>query len=439
MPTRTASRPPAARPRKPSTVEVPTWLAVAASGTLGGLLLLLWSLKRRTPLWKLPDEHGIASLGRTVAGLTQSTIVDGNGVELVENGAFFDRLFADIAAAERTIHLQTFLAKEGETTRRLTAALAERAAAGVRVRLLLDANGGRGYGDEAIAHLRATGAKVAFFRPLHPRSLGRVNNRDHRKMSIVDGRIGWVGGHCFTDCWLGDAEDAQHYRDISARVCGPVVAQMQAAFAEHWVEQTGETFGGDACFPALAPCGDDPAHLVFVTPAGGPSCVSLLFSMAIRAASERITLQNPYFLPDPEDRKELIAAARRGVKVRIMAPAPSASDAPIVQHAGHHHFGSLLAAGVEIYEYEHTLLHQKVIAVDGVWAAVGSSNFDDRSFEINDEVMLVVHGERIAAELEAVFARDAAHARRVELADWQGRTWRHKLLDFSTYLVNEQL
>jgi cardiolipin synthase len=434
-----SSAPLSSRDVSPGTVEVPFWVAGAAGATFGGLLLLLWSLKRRTPLWKLPDQHGIADLGRTIAGLTQSTLCDGNAVELVQNGAFFDRLLADIAAAENSVHVETFLCKEGEATRRLAVALAERARAGVTVRVLLDANGGRGFGDEGLRQIREAGASVSFFRPLRARTLGRVNKRDHRKLAILDGRIGWVGGHCLTDHWLGDAEDDQHYRDISARVQGPVVAQMQAAFAEHWIEETGETFGGDDCFPPLEPRGDATAHAVWASPASAPSCVSLLFTLAIHGAAKSITLQNPYFLPDPEDRRLLTAAARRGVHVRVMAPSPGASDAPFVQHAGHHHFGDLLAAGVEIYEYQRTLLHQKVITVDGVWSAVGSANFDDRSFEINDEVMLVVHGESLARELEEIFERDLAHARRMHLEDWHERSWRHKLADLSLYLVNEQL
>jgi cardiolipin synthase len=436
-PHRPSAAPPTARSR--STVEVPRWAVAATGATVGGLLLLLYSLKRRTPVFELPRQHGIGDLGRTIAGLTQSTICDGNAIELVENGCYFDRLFADIAAAEHSVHVQTFLAQEGESTRRLADALVERARAGVKVRLLLDASGGRKFGDGDLQRIRDAGGSVAMFRGLKLTSLGRLNNRDHRKMAIVDGKLGWVGGHCFTDCWLGNGDALKNYRDVSARVEGPVVAQLQAAFAEHWIEETGETFSGDACFPALEPRGDTPAHLVWVSPAGGPSCVSLLFSLGMRCAAESITLQNPYFLPDPEDRKELIAAARRGVRVRVMTPAPEASDAPFVQHAGHHHFGSLLEAGVEIWEHERTLLHQKGFTVDGVWTAIGSSNFDDRSFEINDEVMLVAHGRDTAAAFEAIFERDLEHCRRVSLDSWKSRAWPHRLLDLSCYLVNEQL
>ena len=417
--------------RSTRTIEVPVWVAATAGGAVGALLLLLWSLKRHSPLLELPDQHGIEDLERTIAGLTQSSLCEGNGVELVQNGAFFDRMLADVAAAEHSVHLQTFLSEEGEVTRRVADALCDRARAGVAVRLLLDAGGSRRFGKDGLARLEEAGVEVSRFRGLHLRSIGRINNRDHRKLCIVDGRIGWIGGHCLSDYWLGEAEDKQHYRDVSARVRGPVVAQMQAAFAEHWIEETGETFGGDAYFPHLDRCGDTRAHVVWVTPAGAPSCVSLLYSLAIRGAANTLTLQNPYFLPDPEDRKELAAAARRGVRVRIMMPTPGASDAPIVQHASHHHYGTLLRGGVKLYDYGRTLLHQKIIVIDGKCASIGSTNFDDRSFEINDEVSLVVYDKNIAKELEDTFERD--------LERWQHRPWHHKLVDFSLYLVNEQL
>lgn len=426
-------------PTPPRSVEVPFWLASLAGTAIGALLLVLWSLKRRSPLLKLPEIDDLDSLGRTIAGLTQSTLCPGNAVALVENGTFFERMLADVAAAERSVHLQTFLSEEGEVTERVCAALCERARAGLPVRLMIDAGGSRNFGADGLTRLRDAGVEVERFRRLRPLNLGRLNNRDHRKLCVVDGRIGWVGGHCLTDNWLGEAQDPDHYRDVSVRVRGPVVAQLQAAFGEHWVEETGKTFGGDAFFPNLDEVGDTPAHAVWVSPAGAPSCVSLLYSLAIRGARKSITLQNPYFLPDVEDRELLAGAARRGVRVRVMMPSPAASDAPAVQHASHHNFGSLLEAGVEIYEYQRTLLHQKTITIDGAWSAVGSANFDDRSFEINDEVMLAMHGERVAAELEAIFARDLAHARRVRLDEWRQRGWSHRLVDFSAYLVNEQL
>jgi cardiolipin synthase len=241
------------------------------------------------------------------------------------------------------------------------------------------------------------------------------------------------------DTWLGDAEDKQHFRDISARVEGPVVAQLQSTFAENWIEETGEVPAGKKIFPELQPAGDMKAHVVWTSPAGSPSTLKLLHYMAIHAAKTSITLQNPYFLPDPDARDSLVAAAKRGVKVRVMIPATTATDSRIVQHASHHHYGTLLKGGVRLFDYGKTLLHQKVMVVDGLWAAVGSTNFDDRSFEVNDEVTLVVYDERIARELEETFERDLADAEEVQFEPWKRRPWMHKITDFAAFLLNEQL
>jgi cardiolipin synthase A/B len=424
------------------TVTLPWWVLALLGLAIALLLLLYWSVKhRRRPRVTLTchGEGGVAELERSIAGLTQGTLCAGNRIDLVEDGAFFDRLYADIAAAQSTVHVESFLAKEGEVTRALADALIGKSRHGVKVRLMLDASGGRHFGKEPLRRLKEAGVDVRFYHPPRLSTLGRLNNRDHRKLAILDGRIGWVGGHCLVDSWLGCGEDKKHFRDLSARVEGPVVSQLQAAFAENWIEESGELFAGDGCFPPLDEVGPASAHAVWLSPAGTPSSVELLFFLAIRTARQKITIQNPYFLPDPDERRALIDAVERGVQVRVMLPAASASDAPLVQHASHHHYGTLLGGGVEIYEYERTLLHQKVMTVDGIWSAIGSTNFDDRSFEINDEVMLAVSDPGVARELEAVFARDLEHARRVNLAEWRKRSVPHRLLDFATYLINEQL
>jgi cardiolipin synthase len=304
---------------------------------------------------------------------------------------------------------------------------------------MLDGSGGRKFGKQALADMCDAGVKVQKYHPIELRNLGILNNRDHRKIFIIDGRIGYVGGHCLVDTWLGDAEDKQHFRDISARVEGPVVAQLQSTFAENWIEESGEVPAGKHIFPELPPAGDMKAHVVWTSPAGSPSTLKLLHYMAIHAAKNSITIQNPYFLPDPDARDSLVAAAKRGVNVRIMIPATTASDSRIVQHASHHHYGTLLKGGVKLFDYGRTLLHQKVMVIDGRWAAVGSTNFDDRSFEVNDEVTLVVYDERIARELEETFERDLADAKEVHFEPWKKRPWTHKITDFTAFLFNEQL
>lgn len=419
---------------------VPAWIAAALALLNVLLAVMFWSVKRR----RNPRLHGtsqdpIGELLRSIAGITQTTLTEGNGIELVENGRFFDRLHEDLEQARETIHLETFLTKQGEVTRKLTDILCRRAGEGVRVRLLLDGTGGRHYGDADLERLRDAGVEVCRFHPIRPANLGLWNARDHRKLVVIDGRIGYVGGHCLTDFWLGDAEDRHHYRDISARVQGPVVAQMQAAFCENWIEETGDVPAGAEHFPELGPAGDVKAHLVWASPIGMPSAVKLLYWTAISAARERITIQNPYFLPDPDAREALAAAVGRGVEVRVMIPATHVSDASYVQHASHHHYGTLLEAGVELYDYNRTLLHQKVMVVDGSWSIVGSANFDDRSLEVNDEVVLAMYSRDVAGQLEAIFERDREESTRMDLESWKARPWKHKLLDFTTFLFNEQM
>ncbi|HEX8620246.1 MAG TPA: phospholipase D-like domain-containing protein [Thermoanaerobaculia bacterium] len=422
------------------TVAVPLWLLAIIALFVVALVIAVWSIKRRRrPHLNFEGDGDIHGLIPSIVGMTQGTALGGNRVELIQNGAFWDRVIADLEAARLSIHYETFLSVEGELTRRMTEVLCRKAGEGVEVRLMLDGSGGKKFGKQSLAQLRKAGVKVQKYHRLAIRNLGILNNRDHRKIFVVDGRIGYVGGHCLVDTWLGDAEDKTHFRDISARVEGPVVAQLQSTFAENWIEERGEVFAGEKYFPELEACGESRAHVVWTSPAGSPSTLKILHYMAIQAARKRITIQNPYFLPDPDARAALLAAVKRGVEVRIMIPSTNASDAKFVQHASHHHYGTLLKGGVKLFDYERTLLHQKVIVVDSCWAAIGSTNFDDRSFEVNDEVSLVVYDERIARELEQIFEDDLRHSTAVELAPWRKRSSLHKAIDLGAFLFNEQL
>lgn len=421
-------------------VDVPMWLVVVVALAIVALVVILWSVKRRRrPHLALVSEGDLHELIPSIVGATQGTLIEGNAIELHQNGAFWEAVFRDIEEAKASIHYETFLSKEGELTRRMSRVLCQKAREGVDVRVMLDGSGGKEFGKQGLTDMCDAGVTVQKYHPIELRNLGILNNRDHRKIFIIDGRIGYVGGHCLVDTWLGDAEDKKHFRDISARVEGPVVAQLQSAFAENWIEECGEVPAGKKVFPELEPAGDMKAHVVWTSPAGSPSTLKLLHYMAIHAAKKSITIQNPYFLPDPDARDALLAAVKRGVKVRIMIPATTASDSKIVQHASHHHYGTLLKGGVTLFDYEKTLLHQKVMTVDRCWAAVGSTNFDDRSFEVNDEVTLVVYDERIALELEETFERDLEHAKEMHFEPWKKRPWTHKITDFAAFLFNEQL
>ena len=419
-------------------VTLPLWVFALGMLTMAALFLIVWSLKRR----RRPDLKGVrggSTVMPTVAGLIQSTIVGGNSVQVLQNGEFFDRLFADIEAAQSTINIETFLCKAGEVTRKLTELLLKKRKEGVEVRMLVDGSGGKGYGKKDVKRLTEAECCVRKFHPFVISNLGRFNERTHRKMAIIDGRIGYIGGHCLVDSWLGNAQDKKHFRDISARIRGPVVNQLQSAFTDNWIEETGEVIAGEKFFPELQSAGSMKAQIVFVLGKGGPSTLKLLHYIAIQEAKKSITIQNPYFLPDPDARDALLAAVKRGVEVRVMIPATDATDAKLVSHASHHHYGTLLKGGVRIFDYEKTLLHQKVFTIDHAWSSIGSTNFDDRSFEINREISLVVHDEGIAKQLEETFEEDAKFATERSLEQWKDRPALHKLKDGSAFLLNEQL
>jgi cardiolipin synthase len=418
------------------------WTAVFAllSGALAIVLgLVLWSVRRhRDPVMRVDCEQPIDELVPSLAGLSLATPIAGNAVELLENATFFDAMLAAIGTARRSVHFETFLWKDGALSRRLVAALTERARAGVVVRVLLDAIGSKEVRGPIAEQLRAAGCRVEFFHRRSLRHLGMLNDRTHRKMVIVDGVEAFVGGHCIVDHWIEEIGRGG-VADLSLRLRGPIVHAVQAAFSENWMGHTGELFVGDAVFPPLPPAGDLVIHAAFVKPEGSAPAVKVLHHAAICLARQRIWIQNPYFIPEPATIVAFGEAVARGVDVRVLMPSADASDNALVQHAGHRNFERLLRAGVRLFEYPSALLHQKVMTIDGVWSAVGSSNFDDRSFETNDEITLGILDRGLAGQLDAIFQRYASDAVEVTLDRWRRRGVWHKVKDHAAYTINELL
>lgn len=421
-------------------VTVPLLALAVLVITVLVLSLIIWSIKkRRHPRLTIHDHEGIPGVIPSIAGLTHSDVVEGNKIDLLQDGEFFKELIKSIGKARESINFETFLWKHGKLSKEIVDVLCRKAKEGVEVRVLLDGSGGSGIGKDEKKCMRDAKITVETFNRMHAGNIGRINQRDHRKVVVIDGKVGFVGGHCIVDTWLGKAEDKKHFRDISVKVEGPIVNRIQSAFSENWIEETGEVIAGTKFFPKLDSKGTCSTHLAYTTPSGSSSAVELLHYLAIDAATKQILIQNPYFLPDPEAIKMLEKAVERGVVVKVMLPSEDASDNPLVQHASHHHFGTLLKRGVRIFEYQRTLLHQKVMTVDHIWSAVGSTNFDDRSFELNDEVSLCIIDEGIARELEKTFEKDAADAKERFFDEWSKRSLWHKLVDGSAYLINEQL
>lgn len=415
-----------------------------ASALLLGIIVLLglviWSIKRHhSPKLKIECGASIDTLMPSLSGLTLGSATTGNSVELLHNGAFFDVLIERIGAAQQTVHFETFLWKEGVLGQRMANALSERARAGLKVRVLLDATGSKKIGKGERKQMEDAGCKVVMFHERSICNIGVMNDRDHRKLAVLDGKEAFVGGHCVVDTWLGDAEDGKHFADLSVRLHGPIVHSVQAAFSENWGGQTGELFVGDDVFPELAPTGKVSIHAAYAKPEGSAAAVKILHHTVICLAKKRIWIQNPYFIPEPEAIDAFGEAVKRGVDVRVMMPSTSGSDNPMVQHAGHRNFEKLLKCGVRLFEYPHTLLHQKVMTIDGVWSAIGSSNFDDRSFDTNDEITLGIQDEVLAGQLDAVFEKYVARCQEIELKAWQQRGLWHKFKDNLFYVFNEVL
>ena len=421
-------------------VRMPIIVATGLLLTLITAAVFIWSIKREPEATlRIEDAGELRVLIPSMVGLTHSSLDEGNHVEILHNGDVFASMLRDIAAARESVHLETFIWEDGSLTRQLSELLARKAREGVSVRVLVDASGGRDLDGEMLESLEAAGVKAAHFHPIRFRNLGRINNRDHRKLVIVDGRIGYTGGFGFSDSWLGDASNKKEYREISIRVTGPAVNRLQGAFSENWVEETGEVPAADEYFPRLPPTGPTPMQVVYTSPTGSISSVEILYHLAIGGARKEILIQNPYLLPSHQTMALLEDAVDRGVRVRIMVPSLAVTDSSLVQHASHVDYGKLIEAGIEIWEYDRTLLHQKVIVIDGIWSSLGSTNLDDRSFELNDEVNVGIIDPAIAEQLREAFAADLQHAHRATLEQWKDRTLWHRAVDRMAYLGRSQL
>ncbi|MEA2415610.1 MAG: cardiolipin synthase [Thermoanaerobaculia bacterium] len=422
-------------------IRVPLVLFVAMIVALIGLTILLWSAERgEDPQLNVKNVGDFSTLLPSIIGLTQSSLDAGNKIQLLENGdEFFPLLLRDIAAAKESVHVESYIWWKGEICNRLARAMAAKAKEGVEVRLLVDASGGHKMDKELEKLMLDSGVKLVRFHRPTLANLGRLNNRDHRKEMIIDGRIGYIGGFGLAEEWTGHGQDKDHWRDAGLRVEGPIVNRLQGAFSENWIEETGEIMAGEKYFPHLPIAGSTPAHLAYTSPTGGVSSVQVLYYLAIKGAKHEIIIQNPYLLPDDDALQALAEAVKRGVDVKVMVPATTSTDSPIVQHASHHRYGLLLQKGIKIFEYKKTLLHQKVIIVDGVWSCVGSTNFDRRALQLNDEVSMGVLDAGLASQLKGVFNDDLKFCEERHAEEWNHRGLWHKAEDGLAYLASSQL
>ncbi|MGJ4802182.1 phospholipase D-like domain-containing protein [Luteimonas sp. SDU82] len=380
---------------------------------------------------KVEHRHDVADpqFKREMSVLLGPAILPGNRVQAFHNGdEIFPAMLEAIRAARHTITMETYIYWSGEIGREVADALCERAKAGVRVHLVVDWAGSLKMEDDLLELMQEGGVRLERYRPLRWYNIGRLNNRTHRKLLVVDGRIGFTGGVGIADQWTGHAQDPDHWRETHFRVEGPVVAQMQAAFNDNWIKTTGELLNGEAYFPELAPVGDMDAHLFIASPAGGSESMHMMYLTAVAAACTSIDLCAAYFVPDPLIAQALLAARRRGVRVRVLLPGEHI-DSETVRYASKASWGELLAGGVEIHEYRPTMIHVKLLVVDGEMVSVGSTNFDIRSFRLNDEASLNVYDYAFAARMTEAFERDLEQARQYDLETWKRRPLRQKLAE----------
>jgi cardiolipin synthase len=376
---------------------------------------------------------------RSLGVLLGPPLVEGNKVEVLLNGdQIFPAMLKAIREAKKTITFETYIYWSESIGKEFADALAERARAGVKVHLMLDYIGSLKMDDASMASLKKAGVQLHRYHKPVWWKLARLNNRTHRKLLIVDGRIGFTGGVGIADKWRGNGQDEDHWRDTHFRVEGPVVGQMQAVFNDNWTKATGVVLDGEDYFPALASKGSSPAQMFSSSITGGGESMHLMYLMAITAARRSIHLSNSYFVPDELAVKALVAAAKRGVDVRIITPG-KIIDSDVVRAASRDRWGELLKAGVKMAEYQPTMYHVKALVVDSLLVSVGSTNFDNRSFSLNDEANLNVLDPVFAKEQEAVFERDWLSAKPISLKQWEDRPLTDKAAGKLADLVGAQL
>lgn len=417
-------------------------IAITALVTLVGVVVVLnltgseKRVKRQIGhLYSINDPQ----FQRTMGVMLGPVILPGNRFDVYVNGdEIFPPMLAAIASARRSISFETYIYWSGQIGKKFADALAERAQAGVKVHVLLDWVGSSKMDKQYLATMQQAGVDVRRYNEPRWYNLNKLNNRTHRKILVVDGLTGFTGGVGIATEWTGHAQDPEHWRDTHFGVVGPVAAQMQAVFADNWVKATGVVLHGGDYFPQISAAGDGAAQMFASSPSGGSESMELMYLLIINAAARTIDLSAAYFVPDEISRDAIVEALKRGVRVRIITPGPH-TDAETVRRASRALWGDLLAAGAEIYEYQPTMYHAKVLVADELLVSVGSTNFDDRSFRLNDEASLNIFDEKFARRQVEIFDHDLARSNRMTLEQWRSRPFAEKVWEHAAALLGPQL
>jgi cardiolipin synthase len=414
----------------------------------GGLRLLVFAIfafpvsgcshifsDKRTSYTYKPDYGVDSAEFRRSLDVLGNEMVPYNNAVLLENGdGSFPAMLGAIRAARESINMELFIFNEGKIATEFAHALADKAREGVEVRLLLDDFGS--HPGPLSDLMEKAGVKLRWYKPLRIYSIYKLGKRTHRKILTVDGRIGFTGGFAIDDRWRGNAGNPDEWRDTNVQVEGPVVAQLQAIFMEDWVHTTGEVLHGSEQFPPTPAGGTMLAQAIASSRSDSSSKAKLLYYMAIQAARKTIWIENAYFVPDGQIRRGLVHAVERGVDVRVLVPGPHI-DVPIVRAASRFHYGELLDGGVKIYEYRPTMMHNKVMVVDGIWTTIGSINFVNRSMRKNAEANVAIYDQGFAALVEKSILADLEKSEIFTRAKWKKRGLLARLSETVFWLFSE--
>lgn len=420
-------------------------MAIAAAASVGAAGVIAAARRRSGYAEQGYELDGELDVGapeflRALEALTGAPVSEGNHLEVLINGdQIFPALLETIGATTKTLNLLTFVYWRGEIAVDVAEAVSERARAGVRCNVLLDAFGAARMDVRLVEAMQDAGVRVEYFRPIRPYSLAKADHRTHRKVIVADGAVGMTGGVGIATEWTGNAHDADHWRDTHVRVTGPVVRALQGAFLENWLEATGELLAGDGFLPELEPVADGaPMQVVVSGPGVNHTNTEAMYFLAIASARRTIRMTTAYFAPRPMFVEALRSAARRGVDIQIIVPGPHI-DKQIVRTAGRAVYRSLLDAGISIHEYQPTMLHAKTLVIDGRWCSIGSANFDNRSFSLNDEATLCVQSTRAADQLGEAFQADLARSQKIQEDRWARRAPHHRVAEAAAGLLRREL
>jgi cardiolipin synthase len=400
------------------------WIALTLAFLALVVIFCLFFIRRHTIPYKIEHSFSVSDpefIGSALA-LSDPVLVAGSKIELLQNGdEYFPAMLAAIHGAQKTVNFEAYIFYSDNVGRQFRDALIERARAGVEVRVLLDGIGsGWNLKNSDVKMLKDAGCKFAYYHPTHSWRVDRTNRRSHRRILVVDGKVGFTGAVGFAAQWSGHAQDPKHWRDVQARVEGPLVARLQAAFQEHWIKTFGEGLSGAGQFPALSSAGDLKAQVV-LSRSFSMAPIPLLEAVAFASAEKRIWITNAYCTLTDDQVDLLVKAVKRHVDVQLILPGKN-DDQPLTKSAGRAAYGRILEGGVKIFEYQPTMIHEKSMVIDGMFSLVGSSNLDARSSEINEELDIAVYDRGFGQEMEKIFENDRAQSKEYTLQEFKNRT-----------------